>query len=174
MSAVLAVEEPRRFAIPRLRVIVSPALRMSNLAFTVLIGAILVAGLLASLLINVLTTQGAFQEAALTRQVNGIVASQQAAQETLQMLASPGNLEARARAMGMVPAATPVFLRLTDGKVIGVPEAATPEVEPKAVLQLMPSTRALGPELQMAPAAVKAKVIAPTSDAAVELPAGQQ
>lgn len=172
MSAVLAIEEPRRYALPRL--VVSPALRLSNLAFAAVVGLVLVAGLLASLFVNVLTTQGAFQEAALRRQVDGIVAEQQAAQETLQMLASPGNLEARARAMGMVPAATPVFLRLTDGRVLGSPEAAIPETAPKAVLQLMPSTRALGPELQMAPAAVKARVIAPTSDAAVELPAGQQ
>ncbi|MHB0927346.1 MAG: hypothetical protein ACYC3W_00245 [Candidatus Nanopelagicales bacterium] len=171
MSALAVTEIPRRFPAPR--VIVGTTPRLTNGAFALVIGAVGVCGLMLSLLINVATTQGAFQEASLTRDVHGIEAAQQAAQQALAMLASPGNLEARARAMGMVPAASPVFLRLADGKVLGKPEAAQAQPEPSSVALLMPTTQALGPELQMAPAAVKARVIPPTSDAAVELPAQQ-
>lgn len=171
MSALAVTETTSRFPMPRLVVGSTP--RLTNGAFAVVVGAIGVCGLMLSLLINVATTQGAFQEASLTRDVHGIEAAQQAAQQTLAMLASPGNLEARARAMGMVPAASPVFLRLADAKVIGQPEAAQPQPEPSSVNSLMPTTQALGPELQMAPAAVKARVIPPTSDAAVELPEQQ-
>lgn len=172
MSAIFLTDFVERLPLPRL--IAKGGTRLSNLAFAAVIGAIGVAGLLLSLLINVSTTQGAFEEARLTREVNGIEAAQQAAQQTLAMLASPGNVEARARAMGMVPAPSPVFLRLSDAKVIGSAEAAKPQPAPTAVTELMPSTQALGPDLQMAPAAVKSKALTPTSDAAVELPAGQR
>lgn len=161
----------RRLPVPRL--IVGTAPRLTGAAFALLIGAIGVGGLATSLVINVAITQGAFQEAMLTRDVDGIEAAQQSAQQTLSMLASPGNLEARARAMGMVPAVTPVFLRLSDAKVLGKPQDAKAEPAPTAVASLMPTTQALGPELQMAPAAVKARVIQPTSDAAIELSAQQ-
>lgn len=171
MSAITLTDVTRRFTLPRL-LADSPS-RLSNSAFTVVVGAIGVMGLVLSLLLNVATTQGAFEEAALTREVKGIEAAQQAAQQTLAMLASPGNIEARARAMGMVPASSPVFLRLADAKVFGKPSPASDESAPKAVRRLMPTTQELGPELTMAPAAVKAKVIQPTSDAAVELPVGQ-
>ncbi len=169
MSALAINDVVRRFPTPRL--IIGTAPRLTGAAFTLLVGAIGVAGLVMSLFINVAITQGAFQEAMLTRDVNGIEAAQQSAQQSLAMLASPGNLEARARAMGMVPAASPVFLRLSDGKVLGKPEDALAQPAPKAIVALMPTSAALGPELQMAPAAVKAHVVPPTSDAATELSA---
>ena len=75
----------------------------------------------------------------------------------------------RSRAMGMVPAETPVFLRLADSKVIGKAKRASAQATPASVSRLVPTTQSLGPELQMAQAAVKARVIRPTSDAAVEL-----
>ncbi len=169
MSVMALVEAPRRFIAPYLVRGEQP--RVSNAAFTVMVGGIGVAGLLLSLFINVALTQGAFREAQLTREVKTIEASQQSARQALVMLASPGDIEARARAMGMVPAASPVFLRLADAKVIGNPEAATAQAAPNAVNALMPNYSSTRPELQMAAAAVKAKAVTPTSDAAVELPA---
>ena len=38
---------------------------------------------------------------------------------------SPANLAARAAKLGMVPAGSAAFLRLSDGKVLGVAEPAT-------------------------------------------------
>lgn len=143
--------------------------RLSGSAFAVLIMAISASSLVGSLLINVALTQGAFQEAALTREVRSIEAQQQAAQQTLAMLGSPGTLESRARAMGMVPVAAPVFLRLTDGKVLGKPEAAERVDASQVIDSLMPQSSFLNPELPMAAAAHKSAGILPRSDAAVEL-----
>ena len=43
---------------------------------------------------------------------------------------SPIALTQRARALGMVPSASPVFLRLSDGKILGVPRAAKAAPKP--------------------------------------------
>ena len=171
--SLAVIERPSSVAslirIPALRLVRGDSPQVSNNVFFVIVTAIGVLGLSLMLIVNVMLTQGAFEEAALTRDVKGIEAAQQAAQQRLAMLASPGNLESRARAMGMVPAAAPVFLRLSDGKVIGKAEAASGELAPAAVGELMPTSASLMPELQMAPAATKAQIIHPTSDAAVEL-----
>jgi len=147
--------------------------RLTNLAFGAVVSGVGVIGLMLVLMINVATTQGAFEEAGLKSEVRSIEAAQQRAQQTLSMLASPGALESRARAMGMVPVASPVFLRLADAKVIGTPEPATYQVAPKSVQWLMPTQNVLSPDLQTAPAAKRTSIIAPTSDAAVELVPGQ-
>lgn len=171
MSAISIPWTGRGFAYPRVRAAVAP--RLTSLAFGVVVGGIMVAGLTLVLMINVATTQGAFEEAALKGQVRSIEAAQQRAQQTLSMLASPGSLESRARAMGMVPVAAPVFLRLADAKVIGTPEPATYQPAPASVQWLMPTQEVLSPDLQTAAAATKTKIVPATSDAAVELVAGQ-
>lgn len=155
---------------PRLVVVAGAMPRLGNGAFAGVIMGIGAMSLLGSLIINVALTQGAFREATLTRDVRVIEAQQQAAQQTLAMLASPGTLESRARAMGMVPVASPVFLRLSDGKVLGEPIPAERGAQPEGIDELMPQSSFLSPQLQMAPAAQKAPIIEPRSDAAVELP----
>lgn len=171
MSAISIPWSGRGFALPRFSATNSP--RLSNLAFGVVVGGIGILGLTLVLMINVVTTQGAFEEAALKGEVRSIEAAQQRAQQTLSMLASPGSLESRARAMGMVPVASPVFLRLADAKVIGKAEPAAYQTAPEAVQLLMPTQEVLSPDLETAPAATKAHIIPPTSDAAVELVPGQ-
>lgn len=155
---------------PSLELIRGTVPRMSSTAFTLLVTVIGALSLLGSLVINVALTQGAFQEAALTREVRTIEAQQQSAQQTLAMLGSPGTLESRARAMGMVPVAAPVFLRLSDGKVLGDAKPAERSEQPQVIDSLMPQFSFLAPELQMAAATSKAVAIEPRSDAAVELP----
>jgi hypothetical protein len=44
----------------------------------------------------------------------------------VQLAEAPLEVERRARALGMVPAAAPVFLRLSDGAVLGEPVPAPP------------------------------------------------
>lgn len=167
MSAITIPWGQRNFVLPRPRTAAVP--RLSSLAFGVVVGGILVLGMLLVLFINVLTTQGAFTEARLKGEVRSIEAAQERATQTLSMLASPGSLESRARAMGMVPAASPVFLRLADAKVFGSPEPATYQAAPESVQWLMPTQAVLSPDLATAPAARKARIIPPRSDAAVEL-----
>ncbi len=154
---------------PALELVRGKVPTLSARAFTMLIMSIFASSLLGALFINVALTQGAFQEAALTRDVRTIEAQQQAAQQTLAMLGSPGTLESRARAMGMVPAAAPVFLRLTDGKVLGKPETAQRVDASQVIDSLMPQSSFLNPELPMAAAAHKTVPVQPRSDAAVEL-----
>ena len=171
MSAISIALPVRPLRLPRLpRLTAGMAFpQLTTLAFSLLVGFIGVLGLGLVLCINVLTTQGAFEEARLTSEVKGIEAAQQRAQQQLTMLASPAALEARARALGMVPAASPVFLRLSDAKVFGKPEPAVSQGTPGAVVELMPTQAVLAPDLQMAPAARKSRIITPTSDAAVPL-----
>lgn len=175
MSALSIIERPgrllERLPRPQLMLVRGAVPRLSNGAFTGVIVAIGAFSLLGSLVINVALTQGAFQEAALNREVRAIEAQQQAAQQTLAMLASPGTLESRARAMGMVPVAAPVFLRLSDGKVLGKAAPAESGTQPQVIDDLMPQSSFLNPQLQMAPAVQKSPIIEPRSDAAVELTA---
>jgi hypothetical protein len=171
MSAISMPWGGREFALPKHAESTAP--RLTTMAFGVVVAAVTVVGLVLVLMVNVATTQGAFEEAKLKGDVKSIEAAQQRAQQTLSMLASPGNLESRARAMGMVPVASPVFLRLADAKVIGKPEAASYQASPASVQLLMPTQAVLSPDLQTAPAAKKSLIIPPTSDAAVEILVGQ-
>ncbi|NUO56694.1 MAG: hypothetical protein HOV78_08520 [Hamadaea sp.] len=40
---------------------------------------------------------------------------------------APGNLAAQARKLGLVPAGAPAFIRLPDGRIVGVPQPANGE-----------------------------------------------
>lgn len=169
MSAIALTPARLLDRLPQLEVVRGRVPTLSTRSFTLLIMSIFGSSLLGSLFINVALTQGAFQEAALSREVRAIEAQQQAAQQTLAMLGSPGTLESRARAMGMVPAAAPVFLRLTDGKVLGQAEAAGPVAPSQVIDSLMPQSSFLNPELPMAAAARKTVPVQPRTDAAVEI-----
>lgn len=167
MSALVVSPTRLLDRLPRVEVGRMPTL--GTRGFTLLVMGIFASSLVGSLFINVALTQGAFQEAELTHDVRTIEAQQQAAQQTLAMLGSPGVLESRARAMGMVPAAAPVFLRLTDGKVFGQPIAAERIDASEMLESLMPLPTFLDPELPMAAAARKTTPVRPRSDAAVEI-----
>ncbi len=171
MSAFALVAQPvaQRFSRPALQLIRGTVPRLSTAAFTALVMGISGFGLFAMLVVNNAIAKGAFIEASLSYDVKVAEAAQQSAQQSLSLLASPGSLEARARAMGMVPQEAPVFLRLSDGKVLGKPQPAEGAPVPKAVFGIMPQTDALAPDLQMAAAVIKAEPVPVTSDAAVEL-----
>lgn len=169
MSAIALTPARLLDRLPTFELVRGKVPTLSARSFTLLIIGIFGSSLVGSLFINVALTQGAFQEAALTREVRTIEAQQQAAQQTLAMLGSPGTLESRARAMGMVPAAAPVFLRLTDGKILGQAEAAERVDASQVIDSLMPQSSFLNPELPMAAAAHKTVPVQPRSDAAVEL-----
>jgi len=50
---------------------------------------------------------------------------EQQLQQQLADLESPGNLRAAATRLGLVPAGTPAFISLPDGRVVGVPQPAS-------------------------------------------------
>ena len=94
--------------------------------FGVFVGVILLLGLIALLVINTSLAQGAFRVSELTKQATELTQQRQALEKQLAEQQMPAVLEQRARAMGMIPHSVPVFLRLSDGAILGkaIPQVA--------------------------------------------------
>ena len=101
-----------------------PKGRATNRAFALFIVGIFTFGLLLMLVVNNLTATASFQRRQLQIQVSQLIAQQQQIERKVAYHESPGQLIVVAHKMGMVPAATPAFLRLSDHKILGVPQAA--------------------------------------------------
>lgn len=84
------------------------------------IGAIVVA----QLLLSVGISQGAYTISSLASQKVELGRTAASINEDLVRLSSPQSLAAHAAALGMVTNANPVYLRLSDGAVLGAPAAA--------------------------------------------------
>jgi hypothetical protein len=80
--------------------------------------------IVAQLLLSVAVSSGAYEISGLQSQNRELSRTQQSMNQDLDRLASPQNLAANAEALGMVNNNTPVYLRLSDGAVLGSPEAA--------------------------------------------------
>lgn len=89
----------------------------------VALGAI-VAVAAAQLVLSVAMTQGAYEIDHYRIQQQDLVREQQVVREQLDALQSPQNLARNAEELGMVPNTNPVYLRLSDGAVLGQPQAA--------------------------------------------------
>jgi hypothetical protein len=114
---------------PPLRVVAPPrAERASRGVFVLIVVALLAAGFLTNLLINTSMAQGAFRIGDLQREATRLTEAQAVLREQVAALSAPTVLEAKARALGMVPTDSPVFLSVPDGKVIGQPAPAAPAV----------------------------------------------
>lgn len=100
--------------------------------FAVFVLMILTAGMLGMLWINTTLAQGAFTLTDLQQQRAQLIEVEQQLTEQLARADAPAQLEQSARALGMVPQEVPVFLRLSDGRVLGdpVPQAAPVVEEP--------------------------------------------
>jgi hypothetical protein len=117
----IEVERPRRTAVP-----VAPPTPVSlpRPAFLVLIVAIVVGGVLGVLLLNTKINENAFRLDDLRARQAALDLQEQQLAQALAEKESPGNLAAQARQLGLVPAGTPAFIRLPDGRVVGVPRPA--------------------------------------------------
>ncbi|MET4159425.1 hypothetical protein [Agromyces sp. PvR057] len=96
-----------------------------RLAYAIIAVGGVLAIALAQLMLSIAVTQGAYEidgyelsQAKLSRQ-------QQTLAEDLDRVQSPQYLAQNAEALGMVPNTNPVFLRLSDGAVLGQPAAAS-------------------------------------------------
>ncbi|MGI8536704.1 MAG: hypothetical protein ACR2K2_09440 [Mycobacteriales bacterium] len=96
----------------------------SRTPFVAMVVSLLVAGLLGLLMLNTVLARDAFTLYGLKVENRGLTDREQALQREVESLRSPQNLAAQAESLGMVPAGPPAFLRLPDGAVLGVPEAA--------------------------------------------------
>lgn len=110
---------------PALRLVPQRSMQPPRAPFVALVVGLLSAGLLGLLLLNTVIAEDSFQLQALQQSGNSLDLRQQQLQRDIDALEAPNALAARARAMGMVPAGNPAFVRLSDGKVLGVPTPAT-------------------------------------------------
>jgi hypothetical protein len=134
------------------------------------------------LVLNTSLAQGAFELGALTKTQGALAVQEQHLLQQVALSESPDALQVRASALGMVPVAAPVFLRLSDGAVLGTPTAAVGVVRPRATT-LAPVTAAAATTTQVpsgtttpptvAAAPAKAAAPKPVGDAAVADPAPQ-
>ncbi|WP_051973134.1 hypothetical protein [Cryobacterium sp. MLB-32] len=117
-----AAGTPRRFEIvaPNTRRHTRPRIFY---AFTAIagIGAIIVAQLLLSIGIS----QGAYEISTLTSSQAELTRTTASVNADLVRVSSPQSLAANAEALGMVSNSNPVYLRLSDGAVLGAPSSAS-------------------------------------------------
>jgi hypothetical protein len=95
--------------------------------FVALILAVVVAGVLGILVLNTRINQNAFHLEKLRDQQRELDLRQQQLTEDLALAESPNSLAAAARRLGLVPAGTPAFIQLPDGRKLGVPQPAPGE-----------------------------------------------
>lgn len=105
--------------------------------------ATLLAIVVAQLALSIAVTRGAYRIDSLQTTQRDLQRNYQAASEDLNRRASPQNLAANAAALGMVANTVPVYLRLSDGAVLGKPARALTSTVgsvsvPNALLKGMP------------------------------------
>ena len=135
MSAVSAVRvgAPRRgpqapaVAPQRFRVVTTRAQRRARprVFYAVVTMSVIFGIIVAQLLLSVAVSSGAYEISGLQAQNRELDRTHQSVSQDLDRLASPQNLAANAEALGMVSNNTPVYLRLSDGAVLGSPVAAS-------------------------------------------------
>jgi hypothetical protein len=111
---------------PRLRVVTGAPLQRGGPAFVLICATLLAAGLIGVLLLNTALAEGSFTLHSLRTTSDQLTDTQGAVSQSLEAAQAPANLAKRAADMGMVPAQSAAFLRLSDGKVIGVAQQASP------------------------------------------------
>jgi hypothetical protein len=120
---------PRRISAPkperRLRPVTEAGRRTKpRLAYAIIaVGGIAVI-VAAQLLLSIAVAQGAYEIDSYQVQQASLAREEQKLSEDLDRVQSPQFLAANAEALGMVPNANPVYLRLSDGAVLGEPTAA--------------------------------------------------
>jgi hypothetical protein len=92
--------------------------------FAALCMLLLVGGLMGLLMLNTSMAEGSFTLHRLQATSGELTDTEEALTAAIDAQRSPANLAARAAKMGMVPADSAAFLRLTDGAVLGVAKPA--------------------------------------------------
>jgi hypothetical protein len=106
--------------------------------------AVLALGLIGVLLLNTIISQGAFRQHELEIDLILTAEEEESLARAVQEAEAPIEVERKARALGMVPAAAPVFLRLSDGEILGEPVPApkpTGPVDFKGAPGIQPTPR---------------------------------
>ncbi|HEX6497598.1 MAG TPA: hypothetical protein VF054_01050 [Micromonosporaceae bacterium] len=93
--------------------------------FVTLVLGVVVVGVLGILVLNTKINENAFKLQHLEEQQTTLNSTEQQLAQQIADQSAPGNLAAVAAMHGLVPAGTPAFIRLPDGRVLGVPQPAT-------------------------------------------------
>ena len=139
MNALQHLAAPRlrpQKAQPRsraLRLVGPVSSRARKAPFVVVVLMLVGSGLVGLILMSTVLQAQAFEVATLNQQVEDLETRQQALSRQVHQLQSPSHLASRALLLGMVPNANPVFLRLSDGTVVGKAKPAIPRSNFKQV-----------------------------------------
>jgi hypothetical protein len=109
---------------PHLRVAPPPPVSGPRAPFVALVLALVIGGVLGILVVNTKIAENSFRLDRLTRQQATLDVRQQQLEREIAAAEAPGSLRAAARKLGLVEAGQPAYIRLQDGKVIGVPTPA--------------------------------------------------
>jgi len=119
------VARPVRRPAP-LRVVPAAIQRTGNAAFACICVALMVAGLVTLLMLNTSLAQGAFALSDLKKTSGTLTDTQQQVTASIDNQRSPRSLAAAAQGLGLVPAQSMAFIRLSDRHIIGTAEPASP------------------------------------------------
>jgi outer membrane murein-binding lipoprotein Lpp len=119
-------DQPERIRGQRPKLRLAPSLPVSGprVPFIVMIVVLVIAGVVGILALNQKINENAFELDKLRAQQAQLDRQEQNLDEEIALKESPGNLAAAARKLGLVPAGAPAFIRLPDGKIVGVPQPA--------------------------------------------------
>jgi hypothetical protein len=109
---------------PRLRVVRAPEHARTRVPFVLLCITIFVGSLLGALVLNTTMAGAAYEKHAMQIELARLARTEQALRTSLDEEASPPQLAASARALGLVQAPPSAYLRLSDGAVLGTPTPA--------------------------------------------------
>ena len=115
---------PRRGQLGPLRVVPAAIRRTGGGVFAVLCIVLLAAGLVALLMMNTALASGIYQLKDLQGQSGTLTDQEEQLTQAVDDLRSPRNLAAKAQQLGMVPAKSMAFIRLSDGSIIGAAQPA--------------------------------------------------
>ncbi len=167
---------------PSLRLVVTEGISRKFLGratmravFVLTLGAVAI--IIAGLQLSIMIQQGSYQLAGLKAQMRDLSTTNQILDEQVRSLSSDQNLANAAASLGMVTNANPVYLRLSDGKVIGHPTVAGSgtgvqigkNVVPNAALVAVTTKNALQASTQAALAASQAAKSAAAASASAAL-----
>ena len=126
-TARVASRAPARRVTPPqpLRVVPAAVGHPGNGVFAAVCMTLLCAGLVGLLMLNTAMAEGSFTLHNLQSTSGELADTPDALTQAIDAQRSPANLASRATKLGMVPADSAAFLRLSDGKVLGVAKPAT-------------------------------------------------
>jgi cell division protein FtsB len=109
-------------------VVPAPPWRAPLTPFVLVAVGLVVTGLIALLLLNTLVAEDSFRVRQLEQETTALREREQVLLAQVARLDAPAELARRARALGMVQAGSPAFIRLSDRRFLGSSRPAEPPV----------------------------------------------